>query len=358
MRRSEKSEPQMPPFLPQALAERVFQHPATKSGTHAEPAPAPLPFLKGFPVGLPMPRRADHGTATGLRRFNALPGLRLPGTRLLPLDPEAPTLGRLGELEVRLARTKGEIRRSQGVRYHVFYDEMSAIADAVTKTTRRDSDAFDAICDHMLVLDHAAAPKPFRRKKPQVVGTYRLLRQEIAERHGGFYTASEYDIAPILESHRGLSFLELGRSCVLAPYRSKRTVELLWHGVWAYTLQHRVDALIGVASLEGTNPDALATPLSFLHHHCRAPDEWRVKALPSRYVEMNRMAKDAIDTRAALHALPPLIKGYLRLGAFIGDGAVVDHQFGTTDVFIVLPVDRINTRYINYYGADASRYAS
>jgi putative hemolysin len=132
----------------------------------------------------------------------------------------------------------------------------------------------------------------------------------------------------------------------------------LWHGIWSYVLQHRLDVMIGCASLEGTDPDRLAAPLSFLHHFARAPEAWRTSALPRRYVEMNRMGKTAIDRKAALQALPPLVKGYLRLGAAIGDGAVVDRQFGTTDVLIVLPVSAISTRYIEHFGATAERHAA
>lgn len=288
--------------------------------------------------------------------------------RLSPLAPgggifrprrQTETLGRIGPLEVRLARTAREVREAQSLRYRVFYEEMAAIADAGTLATRRDRDAFDRICDHLLVLDHEAAGQAGGRGgKPRIVGTYRLLRQSVAERHDGFYTAGEFDIAPILSRHRGLNFLELGRSCVLPPYRNKRTVELLWHGIWAYVLANGVDVMIGCASLEGTDPDRLALPLSFLHHHARSPEEWRVRPLADRHVEMNRLSKEAVDVKAALHALPPLIKGYLRLGATIGDGAVVDHQFGTTDVLIVLPVSAISARYVNYYGADASRHAA
>ena len=284
-------------------------------------------------------------------------GIRIPGARREPLDPNAPTLGRLGPLEVRLARSRQEIKRSQSIRYKVFYEEMSAIADAMAMMSRRDVDAFDDICDHMLVIDHDAPAKRFQRRKPKVVGTYRLLRRDIADRYDGFYSTSEFDLSPLLDARPYRRILELGRSCVLEPYRSKRTLELLWHGVWTYTLEHGCDLMIGCASLEGTDPDLLAMPLSFLHHFCRAPDGLRPSALPDRFVEMNRMPKEAINAKAALHALPPLIKGYLRLGAKIGDGAVIDHQFGTTDVLIVLPVDEINTRYINYYGADASRHA-
>ncbi|NBN80080.1 GNAT family N-acetyltransferase [Microvirga tunisiensis] len=285
------------------------------------------------------------------------PGLTRPLRSGLADAPAS--LGRIGSLEVRLARSAKEIKAAQKLRYHVFYEEMSAIADAQTLASKRDVDAFDAICDHMLVIDHASLKRnKIGRLQPQIVGTYRLLRQTVADRHGGFYTAAEYDIQPLIDANPGLNFLELGRSCVLKPYRNKRTVELLWHGIWSYVLMHRIDVMIGCASIEGTDPDRIATQLSFLHHHARAPEAWRVRALPERHVEMNRLAKDALNEKAALRDLPPLVKGYLRLGAYIGDGAVIDHQFGTTDILIVLPVSALNERYVNYYGADASRYAS
>jgi putative hemolysin len=270
-------------------------------------------------------------------------------------DPLGATLGKIGSLEVRLARTAAEVRRAQRLRYRVFYTEMSANADAAAMIAQRDIDTFDAYCDHLLVLDHAS---PGRTGKPAIIGTYRLLRQDIAERSHGFYSAGEFDIGPLMSRHRGIRFLELGRSCVLAPYRNKRTVELLWHGIWSYVLQHDLGAMIGCASLEGTDPDKLALQLSFLHHFARAPEAWRSGALPHRYVEMNRLRKSAIDPKAALRALPPLLKGYLRIGAVFGDGAVIDRQFGTTDVLVVLPVAAINARYTTYFAPTADRSAA
>lgn len=278
---------------------------------------------------------------------NLLPKLRAySGIRLRTARSDfAEALGALGPLEVRLAKKAHEVRSAQRLRYNVFYKEMSAIPAAATLIARRDVDAFDTICDHLNVVDHDWPRLVFGFHRPRVVGTYRLLRQEIAERHGGFYTQSEFDVAALMARHPKLRFLELGRSCVLPAYRNKRTVELLWHGISNYVAQHRLDVLIGCASLEGTNPDKLATQLSFLHHFAGAPEHWRASALASRYVDMNRMPKEAIDTKKALRELPPLIKGYLRLGAFIGDGAVIDHQFGTTDVLIVLPMAQITARY-------------
>jgi len=265
------------------------------------------------------------------------------------------SLGRLGSLEVRLAQTAAEVRQAQKLRYRGFYQEGAAIANPGRLFARRDVDAYDAICDHLLVLDHAARDRQ-NANRPAVVGTYRLLRQPLAEEYGGFYTSAEFDIGELIARHSNLQFLELGRSCVLAPYRNKRTVELLWYGISGYIQQNRTDVMFGCASLDGTDPKRLAMPLSFLHHYARAPEAWRARALPERYVEMNRMSKEAIDPKETLRALPPLIKGYLRLGAYIGDGAVVDHEFGTTDVLIVLPVSAIKQRYIEHF--DASRRAA
>jgi L-ornithine Nalpha-acyltransferase len=266
------------------------------------------------------------------------------------------TLGWMGSLEARLAQTPVEVRQAQKLRYRVFYKEGGAIADAATMLARRDVDGFDPLCDHILVLDHATQIRRLR-KKPAVVGTYRLLRQDVAEPHGGFYSESEFDIGTLVARHRNLKFLELGRSCVLAPYRNKRTLELLWHGIGNYVTRTDTDVMIGCASLDGIDPNRLESPLSFLHHFARAPEAWRTTAVAHRYVEMNRLPKEAIDPKAALHELPPLIKGYLRLGCYIGDGAVIDYQFGTTDVLIVLPVDAMKSRYAAHFLPNKPRRA-
>lgn len=292
-----------------------------------------------------MPLRDAEGQPAGIADIlSAERPIRLPE----PL--EGRSLGRIGSLEVRLATKKSEIRRAQRLRFKVFYEEMSAVPTGLAALSRRDADSYDAICDHLLVLDHAAKrKKPFVEPRPKVVGTYRLLRSEVAARHAGFYSEGEYDLGPLLAAQGHRRLLELGRSCVLKPYRSKRTVELLWQGIYAYVLHHRIDALIGCASLEGTDPDRLALPLAFLHHHARAPEGWRARALPARAVAMDRLPKEAVDAKAALQALPPLIKGYLRLGATFGDGAVIDRQFGTTDVFVTLPVEAIGARYRGHF---------
>ena len=264
------------------------------------------------------------------------------------------SFARKGTLEVRLARTPREIDAAQALRYRVFYEEMSAQADAQTRASKRDVDRFDAFCDHLLVFDHALANGAEGDDLPldAVVGCYRLLRQDVAERHGGFYTASEYDVAPLFERvGKDLRFLELGRSCVLAPYRNKPTVELLWHGIAHYVAMHDLDVMFGCASFEGTDPSKLQLPLSYLYHYHLTPPEWYVRALPDRFVNMNLMPKEDINPREAWRTLPPMIKGYLRAGCFIGDGAVVDQQFGTTDVLILFPVTQIAERYLTKFGS-------
>lgn len=280
-----------------------------------------------------------------------------PASRIVRENGGLPeSLGRIGALEVRLARTRSDIRRAQRLRFKVFFNEMSARPNARAFVSRRDIDPYDRICDHILVIDHEARSGRFGRLKPKVVGTYRLLRSDVARANNSdFYTAGEYDLIPLLSANPQARLLELGRSCVHKAYRSKRTVELLWHGVWRYIQHHRIDLMFGCASLEGVDPDAHALALGFLHHHALAPALDRVKALPWRYARMDRIALENIDVKAALKALPPLIKGYLRLGARFGEGAVVDRQFGTTDVFVVLKVADIDPRYVSYYGTEAGQ---
>jgi putative hemolysin len=271
-----------------------------------------------------------------------------------PLRKPPKIYGRIGGLEVRMARSGADVKKAQRLRFEVFYGEMAAVPDARTLLKRRDEDEYDAICDHLLVIDRD--PERTKRrpwpKRSKVVGTYRVLLQDVAEKHGKrFYTQGEYDIAPLIASKPGSYFMELGRSCVLKPYRNRRTVELLWQGLWTYVREHGVDVMLGCASFPGTDPKEHALALSFLHHHVRAPEEWRVSAHPHLRVPMDILPKDEINSKEALKQMPPLIKGYLRLGAFIGDGAVVDHQFGTTDVFVILPVASIDARYFTHFGA-------
>jgi putative hemolysin len=255
---------------------------------------------------------------------------------------ESPVDVRSGSRQVRLAEGSAEIDAAQALRYRVFYEEMGAKASPAIARLRRDFDLFDGICDHLLVIDHARG-----KGAEAVVGTYRLMRRSAADRHGGFYSACEYDLGRI-KAYPG-EILELGRSCVDASARNRPTMQLLWRGIAAYVFHHDIELMFGCASLPGTDVDALALPLSYLHYCHLAPPELRAQAVAPRYIEMQRMAPEAIDPARALGGLPPLIKGYLRLGGFVGDGAVIDQQFNTTDVCIVVKTDLVTDKYYRHY---------
>lgn len=252
-------------------------------------------------------------------------------------------------LEVRLAADAREIDAAQALRYRVFHDEMGAtLAGGVPG---RDIDAFDAVCDHLVILDHEATPGG------AVVGTYRLMRRSMAERCGGFYTATEFDIAPLL-AYPG-ELLELGRSCVDPAYRTGATMQLLWQGISAYVLRHEVALMFGCASLPGTDLGVLAPALAYLHRNHLAPPALRARALPERRVDLDPLSVRAaassdevvarFEPRAGAAGLPPLLKGYLRVGGFIGDGAVVDHAFNTTDVCLIVPMNALSGKYARHF---------
>jgi putative hemolysin len=252
----------------------------------------------------------------------------------------------VGDLEVRLARDQAEVEAAQALRYRIFYEEMAARPSPEAASARRDIDSFDAVCDHLLVIDRRRGDSA-----SGIVATYRLIRREAASRHGGFYSAAEYDIAP-LTAYPG-NVLELGRSCVDVQYRNRPTMQLLWRGIASYVFRHDIALMFGCASIPGTDPGAMAMSLSYLYYHHLAPPALRARALPGRYIDMRLLPSDAVDPRIGLAGLPPMIKGYLRLGGFVGDGAVIDHEFNTTDVCIIVKTELITDKYAQHYSRTA-----
>lgn len=275
------------------------------------------------------------------------------GVPAVPAEDTPPTIGPAssagrrvvdltsGSLQVRLAESEADIAAAQALRYRIFYERMGARPPPGMAPQRRDADRFDAACDHLLVLDRA------RPAHEEVVGTYRLLRRAAAARLGGFYSQGEYDLAPLI-AHPG-EILELGRSCVDPDYRPRPVLQLLWSGIALYVFHHDIVLMFGCASLPGTDPEALAVPLSYLHHHHLAPPALRARALAARHVGMDRGPAGAIDPARAFALLPPLIKGYLRLGGFVGEGAVIDRQFNTIDVCVIVETDLVTERYSRHY---------
>ena len=267
------------------------------------------------------------------------------GSIVSPVDGDL-GLAVSGPMEVRLAADPAEVDAAQALRYRVFYEERSAKPVGDMADRRRDVDKYDAIADHLLVLDHS------RGEGPQaVVGTYRLIRRSRVDSCGGFYTAGEYDISKLVDFPGEI--LELGRSCVDAGYRNRPTMQLLWKGIAAFVFRYDITLMFGCASLPGNDVDAIGDQLSYLYHHHLAPERLRVRALPHLHVEMNRKPADQIIAKRALAALPPLIKGYLRLGGFVGDGAVIDPQFNTTDVCVVVQTDAVTDKYYRHYEREA-----
>jgi putative hemolysin len=253
-----------------------------------------------------------------------------------PFDPIT-----AGNLVAGMATSDADIDAAQELRYRVFYDEMKARPSVEVAALRRDFDSFDPYCDHLLVIDTEAPGGS------AVVGTYRVMRRPAAARKGGFYSESEFDIQPLLDLPGEI--LELGRSCVDLEYRTRSTMNLLWRSIAAYVFHYDIELMFGCASLAGIDVEAHASALSYLHYHHLAPPALRPRALPDRYVDMCRTTIDQLDARAGLASLPPLVKGYLRLGGFVGDGAVIDREFNTTDVSIVVKTDLITEKYVRHY---------
>ncbi len=248
------------------------------------------------------------------------------------------------QFTVRLAKDEAEIAAAQRLRYDVFVDELGGGGDLVDHAARLERDRFDPFFDHLLLFDAARRDVS---DQPSVVGVYRLMRRDQAERAGQFYSADEYDLTPLLRSGRAV--MELGRSCLHRDYRGGSAMFHLWTGLADYVLEHGIEIMFGVASFHGTDVQALAQPLSHLHYAHLAPPEMRVRAQDAHFQPMDLLPRDQVDRRRAMLETPALIKAYLRLGGFVGEGAFVDHAFNTTDVCLVMDTARMNDRQKSLY---------
>lgn len=239
---------------------------------------------------------------------------------------------------VKLAETAAELRAAQALRYEVFVRELGGGGAMVDHDAGLERDHFDPYFDHMLVFDDT---------NDRVAGVYRLLRDDQARSAGQFYSEDEYDLSVLKCGGRRL--LELGRSCLHRDYRGSMAMHHLWVGLADYVAQHDIAVLFGVASFHGTDAKALAAPLSLLYHDHLAPPDLRVRAQAEHFQSMNLIDTAALDRRSAMLAMPSLIKAYLRLGGFVGEGAYVDHDFNTVDVCLVMDTARMNPRQKRIY---------
>jgi L-ornithine Nalpha-acyltransferase len=242
---------------------------------------------------------------------------------------------------LKLAQGKAELTAAQRLRYRVFVQELGATGPSVDHQTQREHDEFDAIYDHLVLIDRRIDPDSL----DHVVGVYRLLRGDVAQ--GVFYSGAEFDLTPLLASGRKL--LELGRSCVDARYRGGVAMYLLWNGLAEYVLKHGIEMLFGVASYHGTNVAAIAQSLAYLNRYHLAPPGARVSVCPEHYQRLDLVAAAKIDRIKAMAQTPPLIKAYLRLGGCIGDGAYIDHHFNTIDVCLLMDTVRMSERHKRAY---------
>jgi len=243
-----------------------------------------------------------------------------------------------GSLEVRLAQSEEEVKAAQLLRYEVFYEECGAQPDENMALLKQDIAPIDDFCDVLLVIDHGCN---------KIVGTYRFMLREAALRYGGYYTATEFDVSKLV-SFPG-QIMELGRSCVHKNYRTKPTMQLLWRGIGAYIRLNQVNLCFGCGSFSGTDVSMYKQALSYLYHNHLAPPDLRTKALPIHYQKMDLVPASQVNSKEALRQLPPLIKGYLRLGGFVGDGAFIDTQFNSIDVCIIVKKEMMTKRYSQRY---------
>ncbi|MBV1927445.1 MAG: GNAT family N-acetyltransferase [Rhodobacteraceae bacterium] len=248
------------------------------------------------------------------------------------------------QFSVKIATNEAEIRAAQALRYEVFVRELGGCGTLVDHDAGLEQDQFDRYYDHMLLSDDSTG---------DVVGAYRLLRDDQASVAGKYYSEDEYDLSVLKSSGRRL--LELGRSCVRADYRGGTAMYHLWSGLADYVQDHGIDILFGVASFHGTDAITMAQPLSMLHHNHLAPADLRVTARSAQYQNMDLLAQDALDRRSAMLQTPALIKAYLRLGGFVGEGAWIDHDFNTTDVCLVMDTNRMNQRQRRIYTGGRDR---
>lgn len=245
------------------------------------------------------------------------------------------------QLQVRLATSEADLLAAERLRYRVFVEELGGDGPLVDHVNRFERDEFDAVNDHLILVD----PGRDATALNHVVGAYRLLRSDKAAAFGRFYCDSEYDLTALRASGRRL--LELGRSCVDNGYRGGTGMFLLWNALADYVLTHGVEILFGVASFHGTDVGALRAPLSWLHHHHLAPPELRVRS--RTYQSLDLVPANELDRRTAMVEMPALIKAYLRLGGFVGDGAFIDHAFNTTDVCLLMDTAAMSSRHKGFY---------
>ena len=270
-------------------------------------------------------------------------------------------------LIVRLAKTPEDLLAAQKLRYHVFYEELGAVPTPDMATHKKDWDAYDAFCDHILVIDTQdpssamdAASQQTVVHDGKVIGTYRVLLADAAKKAAiPLYTQTEFDLSKLLQTP-GVRVMETSRSCVFLPYRNGIIVSMLWQAISTYAFHYQVSHLIGIPSFHGTAVAPYMDALASLHAYSKAPAV--ICPTPLRTLRMPLEAHEiAIPNTPLLQptdhdAVPALIKGYLKLGAQIGDGVVIDHQFNTVDLCIIVDITNQKNTLVSYFRKKYERH--
>jgi putative hemolysin len=250
----------------------------------------------------------------------------------------------LGDYSVKIADSEAEIKEAQQLRYLVFYEIMQAKASIEISEQKIDFDDYDDLADHLLVRFH-------QNNEVKIVGTYRLIPKYKLPINKDFYSSSEYDISKLVDISPNI--MELGRSCTHPDHRSKVAMQLLWRGIGEYVMQNKIEYMFGCASFSGCIPSEHAESLSYLYHNHLAESKLLPKTLPQYYIDMNMVAPEQINTKRTFLNLPPLIKGYLRLGGVVGDGAFIDYNFNTTDILMIVQTSGISEKYVSKFSPDS-----
>ncbi len=247
--------------------------------------------------------------------------------------------------EVRFAETSTEVKRSQELRYKVFIEEMGGRPCQSSSEQYLEKDEFDDHCRHLILIDHKKNGKKVIQK---IIGVIRLILGSEAKLRLGFCSSREYDLNLLLSL--GQNCLELGRTCIEKPYRNSLALHYLWKGLGSYTKANDVSFLLGLASFPGNDVKKISMALSFINEKYLAPPEIRPKALKNGFIDMAIIPRSEINRSEALLQMPSLLKGYLRLGARVGEGAFIDRKLNTIDVCIIIDINQMLDKYKDYYG--------
>ena len=249
------------------------------------------------------------------------------------------------DYEVRLTRNKEQRRQVRQLRYDVFVEEEGASATEEQKNLREEYDSFDRFADYMAVFHNG-----------KVVGTYRIIDRNAAEKMGSFYTESEFNISKIKKYNGKIA--EMSRACVDKAYRENALVmRMLWAGLGEYIVRRKIAVLFGVASWVGTKSVVSAQAISYLYYNHLSPLRLRATVATEKFADdvnpklsrMNILPKEFVDETEARRQMTPLIKGYLRLGATFGKGVFIDKRFNSYDVFVMMQTKNIDAAYQKHF---------